>query len=160
MSAILHRNYKNMIKNRIFSIISIISIFVFLFIITGCSSTGTGPDENIVLPDSLLNFNDHIYPLFSAKCSSRSACHAISSPAAGLIVIDYNEIITHYMRNAPSEPLIHVGNGEGSSLYKVLIQEDFLGVPRMPSNGPYLNSNQYNGIKKWIDEGAIVSANK
>ena len=58
----------------------------------GCSSSTTEPEENIVLPDSLLNFDDHIYPLFSSKCSSRSACHAISSPAAGLILVDYNEI--------------------------------------------------------------------
>ena len=141
----------------------ILNIVLFLFVlilIVNCSNSSTEPEENIVLPDSLLNYNDHIYPLFSSKCSSRSACHAISSPAAGLILVDYNEIRTHFMTNAPSEPLLHVGNGEGSSLYKVLIQQDFLGVPRMPYNGPYLNSNQYEGVKKWIDEGAIPFAYK
>ena len=141
-------------KNGIINIISISFILIFL---AGCS---TESEENIVLPEINLNFNDHIYPLFSTKCSSRSACHAISSPAAGLIMIDYNEIITHFMKNAPSEPLIHAGNGEDSPLYKVLVQEDFLGVPKMPYNGPYLNSNQYEGVKTWMDEGAIVSANK
>ena len=135
-------------------IYSLIIIFLIL-IIVGCSKSGTEPKDTIVLTDSLLNFNDHIYPLFSSKCSSRSACHAISSPAAGLILVDYNEIRTHFMSNAPSEPLLHVGDGEGSPLYKVLIQQDFLGVPRMPYNGPYLNSNQYEGVKIWIDEGAI-----
>ena len=128
-------------------ILKIICILFILIIIVGCSDSGTEPQDNIILPDSLLNFNDHIYPLFTAKCSSRSACHAISSPAAGLILIDYNEIITHYMTNAPSELLINSGNGEGSPLYQVLIQQDYLGVPRMPYEGPYLNSNQYEGIK-------------
>jgi len=144
-------------KNRI--LFNVIFLFV-LFMMVGCSSSTTEPEENIVLPDSLLNFDDHIYPLFSSKCSSRSACHAISSPAAGLILVDYNEIRTHFMTNAPSEPLLYVNDGEGSPLFKVLIQQDFLGVPRMPFNGPYLNSNQYEGVKKWIDEGAIPFANK
>ena len=110
---------------------------------------------NIILPASNLNFNDHIYPLFSAKCSSRSGCHTISNPAANLPLIDYNAIITHYMSNAPSEPLIHPDDGDNSPLYKILIQDDYFGVPRMPYNGPYLNSNQYDGVKTWITEGAI-----
>jgi len=158
MSAILHRVNIIMIKNRMFNLILFL---VFLIIIAGCSSSGTEPNNNIVLPDTLLNFNEHIYPLFEAKCSSRSTCHAISSPAAGLVVIDYNELITHFMNKSPSEQLIYVRNGDNSPLYHVLIQEGAAGgVPRMPYNGPYLNSNQYQGVKTWIDEGAIVSANK
>ena len=120
----------------------------------GCKDSGTDPADNIVFPASDVNFNEHIYPLFSAKCSSRSGCRAISSPAAGLVLIDYNEVSTHYMRNTPSEPLVRVGNGEDSPLYQVLIQDGFFGVPRMPFNGPYLNSNQTDGVKTWIDEGA------
>jgi hypothetical protein len=110
---------------------------------------------DIILPVSNLNFNDHIYPLFSAKCSNRSGCHTISNPAANLLLTDYNEIITHYMSNAPSEPLIHPDNGDISPLYQILIQDAYLGVPRMPLNGTYLNSNQYDGVKTWISEGAI-----
>jgi len=141
-------------KNRILNV-----LFLSIIFIAGCSSS-TKPEENIVLPESNLNFNDHIYPLFSAKCSSRSGCHVISGPAAGLVMVDYNDIITRFMSNAPSEPLIHIGDGDGSPLYQVLLQEGFLGVPRMPFNGPYLNSNQYEGIKTWINEGAIPSASK
>ena len=127
---------------------------IIIIIFIGCSDSGTDPKDNFVLPDSALNFNEHIYPLFSAKCSSRSGCHAISNPAAGLILIDYNEITTHFMTNTPSEPLIRVGEGADSPLYRVLVEDGLYGVPRMPYNGPYLNSNQTEGIKTWIDEGA------
>ena len=140
---------------RIIFIISICIYFIFNF---GCTESGTEPQD--ILPESGLNFNEHIYPLFSAKCSSRNGCHIISSPAAELVVTDYNEIITHFMNNAPSEPLIHLGDGENSPLYIVLIQDGYLGVPRMPKNGPYLNSNQYEGVKAWITEGAIPAASK
>lgn len=139
--------------------IFIILLIIFLIIFSACSDSSTEPEENIVLPDSSLNFNDHIYPLFTAKCSSRSGCHTISSPAAGLNVNDYNAVITHFLNNAPSEPLIRVGEGENSPLYKILILDDFQGISRMPKDGPYLNSNQYEGVKTWIDEGAKASAN-
>jgi hypothetical protein len=142
------------------TIINILSFCLVIIFLAGCSSS-TEPDENIILPESNLNFNEHIYPLFSAKCSSRSGCHVISGPAAGLVLVDYNEIITHFMSKVPSEPLVHVGNGDNSPLYRVLIQEGSSGgVPRMPYNGPYLNSNQYEGVKTWINEGAIPSASK
>ena len=141
-------------------IISIISICIYCIFNFGCNESGTEPQENIILPESNLNFNDHIFPLFSAKCSSRNGCHTFNSPAGNLPLTDYNEIINHFMNDAPSEPLIHVGDGENSPLYIVLIQDGYLGVPRMPFNGPYLNSNQYEGVKVWITEGAIPTASK
>ena len=134
-------------------------IFLSLILIAGCSSS-TKPEENIVLPESNLNFNDHIYPLFISKCSSRSGCHALGDAKHGLELTNYPSIITHFMSEALSVTLVIIEDGENSPLYKVLIFEDFLGTPRMPSNGPYLNANQYNGVKKWINEGAIPSANK
>lgn len=145
-----------MLKKIIFKICICFS-FIFYF---GCSESGTEPQENIILPESNLNFNDHIYPLFSAKCSSRNGCHTFNNPAANLALTDYNQIITHFMNDAPSEPLIRIGDGDNSPLYIVLIQESYLGVPRMPFNGPYLNSNQYEGVKVWINEGTIPAANK
>lgn len=133
-------------------------IFCSIFIILGCNKSGTEPTETIVLPDNNLNFDDHIYPLFSAKCSNRNGCHTFSNPAANLPLTDYNAIINHFMNNVPSEPLIRIGDGENSSLYIILIQDGYVGVPRMPLNGPFLNSNQYDGIKTWISEGAIPNS--
>jgi hypothetical protein len=140
----------------IFSVV-ICLFFVFYF---GCSESGTEPQETIILPESNLNFNDHIYPLFSTKCSSRNGCHTFNNPAANLALTDYNQIVNHFMNNAPSEPLVRINDGDNSPLYIVLIQEGYLGVPRMPFNGPYLNSNQFEAVKIWINEGAIVTANK
>lgn len=138
------------------SIIIIIYYFFLLFI--GCADSGTEPTETILLPESNLNFDDHIYPLFSAKCSSRNGCHTFSNPAANLPLTDYNAIINHFMNNVPSEPLVRIGDGENSSLYIVLTQDGYVGVPRMPLNGPYLNSNQYEGVKTWIAEGAVPNS--
>jgi hypothetical protein len=146
-----------MIKRIIFTL-GICFLFIYNF---NCSQSGTEPKENIILPESNLNFNDHIYPLFSAKCSSRSGCHTFNNPAANLALTDYIQVVNnHFMNNAPSEPLVRINDGENSPLYIVLFQEGYLGVPRMPFNGPYLNSNQYEGVKVWINEGAIPAANK
>ena len=84
--------------------ILIFILFIVICLQMGCKDSGTDPTDNIVIPESDVSFNEHIYPLFSAKCSSRSGCHAISGPAAGLVLIDFNEVTTHYMSNTPSEP--------------------------------------------------------
>lgn len=121
----------------------------------GCSDSGTDPqDKPIVLPDSNLTYNDHIYPLFLLKCGSRDGCHSFINPARNLVLIDYNTIINYTLYDPPSPQLILENNGANSPLYLVLLPGDNLGIPRMPKDGPYLNSNQYNGVKIWIDEGA------
>lgn len=142
-----------MIRN-ILTVLSLV-VFAILLFNSGCADSGTNPqEENIVLPDSNLTYNDHIYSLFSLKCSSRDGCHSFINPARGLIMIDYNNIMNHYLKYSPSEKLILVGDGESSPLYKVLIQDGYQGIPQMPKDGPYLNANQVNGVKKWIKEGA------
>lgn len=149
-------NFYIVIINKYFCIFLFIIPVVFL----GCSNSGTEPDENIILPENNLNFSDHIYPLFSSKCSSRNGCHTFNNPAANLSLTDYNDIINHFMNNTPSEPLVRIGDGENSPLYIVLVQDGFLGVQQMPLNGPYLNSNQYDGVKTWITEGAEPASTK
>lgn len=57
-----------------------------------------------------------------------------------------------------SIPLVFSGDGENSILYQILLT-DVLGRPRMPLDGPYLNTNNSNGVKTWIDEGLVYSQN-
>lgn len=48
--------------------------------------------------------------------------------------------------------LVISGQGENSLLVQIL---DGRAIPQMPPAGERLNDNQINGIKTWIDEGAL-----
>lgn len=52
--------------------------------------------------------------------------------------------------------LITPGSGAGSFLYQILLT-DIAGRQRMPRGGPYLNNNNIEGVRIWIDEGAPLA---
>lgn len=134
----------------------IIIYLTLFFLIISCDGS-TGPDNSdIVLPEKDLTFIDHIQPLFAATCASRSGCHAIDNPQAGLALTDYESIRNHFIQNS-SEPLVRIADGANSALYLVLVQDNYLGVPQMPYNGPFLTPNQVNGVKVWINEEITYS---
>jgi hypothetical protein len=112
-------------------------------------------DNSIVLPESNLVFTDHIQPLFRLRCGSENGCHAYTNtggpPARGLEMINYQALMTHSIDG--SEPLIIPGEGEQSFLYNILLGP-IAGRPQMPKDRKQLNTNNINGIKTWIDEGA------
>ncbi len=130
------------------------SCLIIFIIYWGCADSGTDPqDEKIVLPDSNITYTDHIYPLFLLKCGSRDGCHSNINPERDLILTEYSIVKNHALLYDGTK-LVLEGNGENSPLYLVLLPGNNLGISRMPKNGPYLNANQYNGVKIWIDEGA------
>jgi len=130
---------------------------VVLFIMNACKDQGTNPeDQAVVLPDSNLTYIDHIRELFILKCASRNGCHSSIDQAAGLNLTDYQALTNHFIDNG-SVPLIIFRDGENSALYRILLGP-YLSNPRMPLDGPYLNENQTNGVRRWIDEGAPFSA--
>ncbi len=135
--------------NFVFYLIAVLAIS--LFYMAACNTNTTGPEKEIVLPDSNLNYIEHIQPLLITKCASRNGCHGSFEPARGLDLTDYLLMRAHLA--AGSELLIIPGDSEKSFLYNIL-QGSFLNIPRMPLNEPMLNTNNRNGIKKWIDEGA------
>ena len=122
-----------------------------LFYTTACDTNATGPEKDIVLPDSNLNYIEHIQPLLITKCASRNGCHGSFEPARGLDLTDYQLITTHLA--VGSENLVWPGESEISFLYNIL-QGPFLNVPRMPLYEPMLQAKYIQGIKQWIDEGA------
>jgi hypothetical protein len=104
--------------------------------------------SNIVFPDSLISFNNHVEPLFRQTCVA-SQCHGGTQPAANLnleydawhSLIDYQpQIVIPHKSN--DSPLVMYIDGSGRL------------SPRMPLNSQPLTANQINGVKKWIDEGA------
>ncbi len=122
-----------------------------LVIISTCQDNGTNPEDRVfVLPDSNLTYAKNIQDLLVAKCTSRSGCHSTSDQAGGLDLTNYYAIINHYING--NIPLVINGDGENSALYRILLAA-YLDKPRMPLDGPYLNTNNSNGVKIWIDEG-------
>ena len=137
-----------------------LSIFIFLTLIAyACSDNGNNPqDKEFVLPDSNLTYVDDIGPLFLAKCGSNSGCHNPTDKAGGLDITNYQAILFHQVQTEfGTVNLLIPGNGDGSFLYQVLLQ-NFIETPRMPFNGPYLNANNTNGVNTWIDEGAAFTS--
>jgi hypothetical protein len=129
----------------------LLAVLFFLAVLNTCKDNGTNPENTeFVLPDSNLTYLDHIRPMFVAKCASRSGCHSNTDLAGGLDLTDYQAIRLHWVN--VTTPLVIDGDGANSYLYRVLLPTD-IGTPRMPLDGPYLNNNNTNGIKVWIDEG-------
>jgi hypothetical protein len=126
-------------------------LFFSILSVSACGDKGTNAEDNIVLPESNLNFVDHIQPLFISKCANRNGCHSAFEPARGLNLTDYQTIMTHFAVN--TEILVDPGIAERSFLYNIL-KGPILGVPRMPLEQAPLNSNNINGVKTWINEGA------
>ena len=109
----------------------------------------TKSEEEIVLPESNLTFFKHMQKLFNVKCAT-PGCHNYLDQKGDLDMTDYTVIMT---KTVLGEPIVKPEDGENSFLYRILI-ENYKGQLRMPLNGPYLNSNNTNGVKVWIDEGA------
>lgn len=132
-------------------ILLIILSVIILIIVSACQNKGTDPQDQVfVLPDSNLTYTKNIQQLLVAKCTSHSGCHSVTDQAGGLDLTNYYAIINHYIDG--SIPLVINGDGENSALYRILLAA-YLDKPRMPLDGPYLNTNNSNGVKIWIDEG-------
>ena len=140
-----------------FSSFAVLYIFLIVLVLA-CSDSGTNPqDKEFVLPDSNLTFVDDVGPLLLAKCGSNSGCHNPSDKAGGLDLTQYQNILLHMVEtSAGAQKLVLAGDGANSFLYRVLLSIYFE-TPRMPFDGPYLNKNNSDGIRIWIDEGLVYS---
>ncbi len=133
-----------------------LTFVILMFLVAACSDSGTNPaDREFFLPDSNLSYQDHIGPLLLAKCASGNGCHSTADKASGLDLTNYQQIVIHIVETgAGPVRLVEPGNSGGSFLYRVILG-DYLERPQMPLDGPYLNANNTNGVKIWIDEGAL-----
>ncbi|GEM_PF-208777 len=127
-----------------------IALFV-LFLLASFSACeneiNNPPADDIVFPDANVSYTQHVQPLFSRRCAL-GGCHAGSSPAAGLDLThpSYNRLMNHVPR------LVTARESNNSLLIQRL---DGRIQPRMPFNSIPITTNQLNGMKKWIDEGAL-----
>lgn len=126
----------------------VIILLVGTLFLWSCKDQVTAPSQSpIVFPASNISYSKYIDPLFQQQCAV-SGCHS-STTAAGdldLTIPSYDNLINHL------PPLVVSGASNNSLLVQRL---DGRIQPVMPPLGSPLTSNQINGIKKWIDEGAL-----
>jgi hypothetical protein len=119
----------------------------FVLILFSCKDqTDQNFTSNIVFPDSLVSFNNQVKPLFLQTCAA-SGCHGGTQPAANLNL----EINTWISLIDYSPQIVTPNNGSNSLLVKYI---DGRISPQMPLRSQPLKTNQINGVRKWIDEGA------
>ncbi len=119
----------------------ILSITI-LTVILGCSDSATTPSNDIVFPDKDVSYSSHVQPVFYLRCAT-SGCHDDQSRAGDIS-------LTSYFNLTARPGIVIAGNSKASLLAQKI-------DGRLPHSNPIpilINSNQINGIKKWIDEGA------
>jgi len=137
-----------------FILYSILIFSLSVLYTSSCSDNPNDPNKDLVLPDSNLNYTEHLFPLFNVKCGSESGCHSSNFgtvPARGLDLTRYEILIDHLIDG--SERIIIPGQGEQSFLYRILLGP-LSGRRQMPPDRSRLSINNIKGIKTWIDEGA------
>jgi hypothetical protein len=112
-----------------------------LFSSCGKNSNPTTPSD-IVFPASNISYAQSVQPLFLQKCAF-VGCHDDQSMAGGLSLTSYIALTAH-------SGIVVPGNSNNS----VLAQKIDGRNPHLDPVPVTLTSNQINGIKKWIDEGA------
>jgi len=106
--------------------------------------------SNIVFPDTgTISFTNYVQPLLQQTCVA-SQCHGGSSPADGLDLTApcWGTLVGNF------KPVLVVPKNVGSSLLYTRIS-GLNGYSVMPPS-PYsaLSTNQINGIKRWVNQGA------
>ncbi|MFZ1977994.1 MAG: hypothetical protein WAV76_08555 [Bacteroidota bacterium] len=129
--------------------IPVFLVFVVILVTAAISCKDTLDDTaTIVFPSSGVSYSKQVDPLFQQRCSI-SGCHNSTTHSDGLDLspsISYHNLITY------SPLLVVAGDANGSLLYQILTGNNIYPMP--PSYVTQLNSNQINGIKTWIKEGA------
>ncbi len=126
----------------------LIPIIGALGLLLSCQDSLTNaPPPDIVFPASGISYGKYVEPLFLQACAT-GGCHAGAEPAANLNLEppSYHAVLDHIPQ------LVVQHDGEHSPLLWWL---DGRLSPRMPISRQPLTQNQIDGVKKWIDEGAV-----
>ena len=95
-----------------------------------------------------ITFDDHIMPIFRAKCLS---CHNPNKKSSGLDLSSY----TSLMVGGSSGEVIEPGSAEDSYLYMLVTHDS---EPFMPPKSDKMATDVLNQIRDWIDAGAPENA--
>ncbi len=93
-----------------------------------------------------IDYSSDIQPIFNAECTS---CHGSSG---GVNLSSYSALMSSNGNNYGSSVVV-AGDPESSGLVDKIEANPQFGN-RMPTNGPYLSTDDINTIRQWISEGA------
>jgi len=124
----------------------ILSIFISLLLMFSCSDNIINNPKDIVFPDSNVSFQGHVQPLITLSCSYQG-CHSDITQAGGIRLTDYFS----YFDNPSVLGLVVPNDPDGSRLVQIIENPNFH-IPYIVWN---MNANHKQGIRTWIQEGAI-----
>lgn len=119
------------------------------FIFVSCDGTTGVYGENVVFPDSKIDFTTQVQPFLKYNCAY-SGCHSSFSKAGGLSLDDYFSIMSFPGLVIPANP-------NASTLNQIL--ENILPHPTLFYRGN-ITQNQIKGMRIWVAEGALLIPNK
>jgi hypothetical protein len=117
----------------------------------GCKNDTVGPGidgspSDIVFPVSNISYSRYVQPLFNQACAI-GGCHDAGQNQSDLHLTSYGDVVLSINATGVVIPY----KPDASTL--VLRIQGSVGA-RMPPGAFPLNSNQINGIRAWIVEGA------
>jgi hypothetical protein len=126
--------------------IFIISVIGLLFL-SSCKDQSANT-EDIVFPDTgKVSYIQSVQPLFDRTCNF-SGCHDDATTAQrGFSLTDYNNFMT-----GAATQIVFRGDPDASPLIRRL--EGLPPGTPMPPDRPPLNTNQKNGMRRWVLQGA------
>ena len=125
------------------NIILFLTFLIFIIFFISCDDTTTGID-NKTIPSSNVSFNEYILPVFLSKCAN-SGCHNDAAKAGGIILNSYV---------GATDPSIVIKGDPDNSLLVWTIEGSSTAQAMPPLGYSPLTTNQIDGIKTWIKEGA------
>ena len=132
-------------RNNLVGITLLIIVAAGVFYSCKDDTVDSGPID-IVFPDSNVSYGRYVQPLFDRGCAF-SGCHGEDTfEFRGFSLDSYGHMMFGTLRVVqPTLP-------DNSILVRRI--EGLDGKPRMPLDRTPLTTNQINGIKQWIREGA------
>lgn len=144
-------------KSIYYSLPLLVGSYLLLFLCTACKDENSSNNftSTIVFPDTgTISFTKYVQPLLQQTCVA-SQCHGGSSPAADLdLTQPCWETLVYTSKHSPV--LVVAKNPTSSLLYIRITGSN--GYTRMPPEKySALTTNQINGIKRWITQGALYN---
>ncbi len=124
-------------------------LIIIGIIINSCDNTTSTGDSNIVFPSEKIDYIQHVQPFLKYNCGY-SGCHSSFTKAAGLSVDDYFSVMSYMGLVIPLQP-------DASTLVQILENKLPHSVFFYRGN---ISQNQIQGIRKWIEEGALLNPKK
>jgi WD40 repeat protein len=117
----------------------------FGFISAGAQADDQKPADKDKKEEPKVTFQDHILPIFRAKCGS---CHNANDRKGNLVLDDYAAM----REGGGSGAVVEPGDPDSSYLWMLVTHDT---SPEMPPNGAKLPDNELNLIRQWIEQGLL-----